>query len=116
MRHNFTSTRLNHYVEFFAKNDTPNDYGVIGDDLVRVFDARADVEVKSGSQLEKFGVALTSSVITCLMWVNPLIASKQVVRWENDYYEVRHFAPSGDNKSMLVTCERLGDQSFKVGV
>lgn len=114
MYHNFSANRLNDYVEFFSKSDVPDEYGVISNKVVKVFDARANVDVKSGSQLEKFGVAMTSSVITVLMWYSPLINSAQIVRWMGDFYELHHFAQSNDRKSMLVTCERLGDQSIKL--
>ena len=111
MNHNFSASRLRDYVKFFSKGEGVNEFGEQNSELM-AFDARADVDVKSGGQLDNYGASLTESVITILTWFNPRVSSGQVAYWDGNRYEVQHIQPSRDKKSMIVTATSLGDQSF----
>lgn len=112
MKHNITSNRLTDYVEFSTPSTVPNDEGepIILDTVV--FDAYCDIDVKSGGQLEGYGVPLTESIITALTWFNEDVVSDQVMLWNGDRYDIQHIQPDKQRKSMIVTGKFIGKQIF----
>lgn len=104
MQFNFNAGRLRHLVTFLNQPSGSDSYG---EPLppVQVFQARADVEVKSGSQKITMGEQMTTEVITCLMWFDPRANNAGFMRWEKTgkVYEVQHIVPDGEDKAMMVT-------------
>lgn len=102
MSFNINAGRLRHFVEFLV---TPNGSDVNGDPLppTTVFSARAEVQVKSGNQLVDYGTALTSEVITVLMWYDPRATNDQILKWNNIDYQIQHIRPDAELKEMIVT-------------
>lgn len=99
------ASRLRHYVEFVTTGGL-NDYGE-PEGEVQVFDARAEVQVKSGRQLAEFGTVLTSEVITVLMYYDDRANNDQFIVWDSKKYEVKHIAQDTVEQSMIVTAERV---------
>lgn len=102
MSFNISAGRLRHFVEFWEGAGGTDDYG---DPLpsVKVFDARAEVQVKSGAQLSDYGTTLTSEVITVLMWYDLRAKNSQTLKWNNVDYQVQHIRPDDLSKEMVVT-------------
>lgn len=113
MEHNITSNRLRDYVEFCVPSIEPDENGEPTTVDTLVFDAWCDVEVKSGGQLDGYGTPLTESIITVLTWFNNDVNSNQIIKFDDDRYEVQHIQPSGKKKSMIVTGKIIGDQSYE---
>ena len=109
--HNFTSNRLTDYIQFKKPNLETDNYGEKLPDIF-VFDSYADVQVKSGSQLNTYNVGLTESIITVLCWFNSKVSSSQVIEWDNNRYEIQHVQPAGDKKSMVITAKSIGEQTY----
>lgn len=99
------SSRLRHYVEFVTMGGL-NDYGEPEGEVL-IFDARADVQVKSGRQLAEFGTVLTSEIITVLMYYDGRATNDLHVKWNGGKYEIKHVAPDTVEQSMIVTAERV---------
>lgn len=112
MDHNITANRLNDYAEFVKPYQEPDEYGQPQELYTTIFDCRCDVEVKSGSQLDSYGIPITESMITLLTWFNDKVKSGQRILWNNQSYEVQHIQPDGRKKSMIVTAAFHGDQSY----
>lgn len=100
------ASRLRHYVELVTA-DGLNDYGEPEGETL-VFDARAEVQVKSGRQLAEFGTVLTSEIITVLMYYDGRAANDLHIKWNGSKYEIKHIAPDTVEQSMIVTAERVG--------
>ena len=104
MYHNINAGRLRHYVELYLPSNDTDAYGQVADKTL-VFDARANVKTASGAKVQDYGTAMTSTIITVLMWFDDRIADKQVLVWEGVEYEVNHVNPDDYFKAMILTCE-----------
>lgn len=113
MQHNFSANRLNKYVEFLNQVDVVDDYGKPSKVDESSFDCWADVDEKSATQLTQMGKATTESVITVLTYFHPAVKSSQVVRYNGGRYEVDGIQLDSNNKAMIVSCTRIGEQSFE---
>lgn len=104
MNHKINAGRLRHYVEVYADSGGQNEYGEpIGKTLV--FDARADVLVRSGGEADNYGTTVTNEVITVLMWYDDRLKNDMFIVWEGVEYRVLHTQPNHDKRSMVATCE-----------
>lgn len=102
------SGRLRHYVEIYS-NGGQNDYGEYDPTLRSlVFDARANVKVKSGSQMQDFGSELTNEIITVLMYHDTRAGNDMFLIWNDKEYNISHIKPDEDEQSMIITAERVG--------
>ena len=99
------ASRLRHYVELVTTGGL-NDYGEPEGEVL-VFDARAEVQVKSGRQLTEFGTVLTSEIITVLMYYDDRATNDLNIKWNGGKYEIKHVAPDTVEQSMIVTAERV---------
>ena len=109
MRHNISAGRLRHFVQFY--NVDPSSTDAHGDpDLptTLVFEARANVKVDSGTQVEGGGTVYTDQRVTSLMWYDNRAESSANVIWNGSAYEVLNIDPSEDNRSMIVTGKFTG--------
>lgn len=108
MRHNITAGRLRHYVQFTKVDvNTTDEYGKSS---IRVleFDARANVKVVSGRQLEAYNTALTEQMITVMLWYNEAVSTDMKLLWDGREYDVVNVSPSDDYRSMIVTGKFVG--------
>lgn len=113
MRHNISSGRLRHYVQLTKVDTTSTDeYGVPNGVPELVFDARADVKVVSGRQMEQYQTALTEQMITALLWFDHRVSTDLQLVWEGRTYDVVNIQPSSDDRSMIVTGKLVGDFKF----
>lgn len=112
MNHNFTAGRLREYVQFYTPSKTADDYGIQIDEDVYNFDARANVDVKSGMQKNSMGHEVSEMVITVLSWFNDAVNTDQVLKWKGMRFRVIGIQPDFDFKSMVVTATFDGDVSF----
>ena len=105
MSYNIRSGRLRHQVSIYAPStgDT-DDYGR---PLVptKLFDRRAEVQVKSGAEAEKYGTVITSTVLTVLMWYDPQIKYEHTLEWNGAMYTIKHIRPDSMNREMIITAE-----------
>lgn len=101
---NIDSGRMRHHVSLIEAGGGSDDYG---DPLpsVLVFEAYAEVQVKSGNQLVDYGTALTSEIITVLMWYDPRAKNSQKLVWEGITYDIQHIKPDTQRRGMIITCK-----------
>lgn len=104
--YNSHSGRFRHYIEVKRLDPLATD-DYTGEEVYNdVMTARADVEVKSGRQLQDFGTALTETVITVLMRYDDRMTNDCSIFWKDKVYEVQHIAPDERERDMLVTAKR----------
>ena len=109
MRHNISAGRLRHLVQFVSNDLTAlNEYGEPDGTTQLVFEARADVKVLTGKQLEEYDTATTEQMINVLAWYNEHVGSDQMMVWEDRKYDVVNIQPSADYRSMIVTGKFVG--------
>lgn len=109
MRHNIAAGRLKHFVQFY--NVDPSSTDAHGDpDLspILLFDARANVKVEGGTQIEEGGTVYTDQRVTALMWYDNRAESSASFLWNGRAYEVLNIQPDEDNRSMIVTGKFTG--------
>jgi len=109
MEHKITSGQLRHYVQFMQKSTAPDEHGETGN-FVQVFDARADVLVRSGGELADYGTVVTSEVITVLAWFDERAKNDMFIDWEGRKYRIDHVRPDSTRKSMIITAEIERDE------
>jgi SPP1 family predicted phage head-tail adaptor len=100
---------MRHYVEVMQKlpgSDSDGEPYL----PVLVFEAYADVEVKSGRQLYEIGEVVTSEVITCMMWYDPRANNDMFIKWEGKTFEIQHIKPDREKKAMLITARIDGNE------
>lgn len=99
---NISAGRMRHVVEFWVAGGGSDEYG---DPLpsTKVFEARAEVQNKSGAQMVAYGTALTSSVITVMMWFDDRAKNNQTLKWQGVEYQVQHIMPDEHQKGMIIT-------------
>lgn len=104
MYHNINAGRLRQYVEIQELSTDTDDYGQpLGYETV--LDARAEVQVKSGKQMQDYGTSITNTVITVLMWYNDSVSNNQALLFNDVRYTIQHVKPDELFKSMILTCE-----------
>lgn len=109
MRHNISSGRLRHYLRFYEIDTTSTDkHGDPTNAPVMTFDARANVAVDSGKQVDAGGNAYTEQLVTSLMWYDDRVTSSSHFEWNGRGYEVINIQPSEDIRSMIVTGKFTG--------
>lgn len=99
---NISAGRMRHVVEFWVAGGGSDDYG-FPLPSTKVFEARAEVQVKSGSQMVAYGTALTSSVITVMMWFDDRAKNDQTLKWQGVEYQIQHIMPDEHQKGMIIT-------------
>lgn len=97
--------RLRHVVGLYVPGGLNNYCEQVGETLV--FEARAEVQVKSGNQLADFGTVLTSEVITVMMYYDDRALNNQTLKWDSKDYEVKHIRKDTVEQSMIITAERI---------
>ena len=105
MSFNIHSGRLRHVVEFMARLPGSDDNGDPNPLTANGEPARADVQIKSGSQLTNVGEQLTTEMITCLMWFDNRAKNSGWIRWEGINYEIQHVMPDEKKKAMMITAK-----------
>ncbi len=100
---------MRHYVEVMEKLPGSDDNG---EPFLPtpVFEAYADVEVKSGRQLFEIGEVTTSEVITCMLWYDPRAKNNMFVKWEDKTFEIQHIKPDHEKKAMIITARIDGNE------
>ncbi|CAH9015423.1 head-tail adaptor [Vibrio phage 393E50-1] len=104
MQHKITAGQLNDYVIIKEGFNMPDENGEIGGER-KVFDARADVLVRSGGELVQYGSTVTSEVITVLMWYDNRAKNSMYIEWEGKVYRIEHIRPDSRKTSMIITAE-----------
>jgi len=102
MQFNIHSGRLRHKVDIKRNPGDTDEYGQPSPPTT-VFSARADVEIKSGSQNVSMGQKMTDQVITCLMWYDVRAKNSDFVTFENDLYEIQHINRDEEQNAMIIT-------------
>lgn len=98
------SGRLRHIVSIYTPGSGTNEYGEpVGD--VLLFEARAEVQIKTGGQLTNYGTVLTSEIVTALMYYDERANNNQVMVWNEKRYEIKHISRDTTNHSMIITAE-----------
>lgn len=100
------SGELRDYVQFMIDSDEPDEWGDPQGSTM-VFDARANVQVKSGRQNADYGTVVTQEVITVKMYYDSRAANDQNILWEGKEYEVQHVQPDVRKRAMIVTAESI---------
>lgn len=104
MELNINSGRLRDYVRILKDSGLKNKYHE-PEPPVFLFDARADVLVRSGNEAASYGVAVTSEIITVLMWFDARAENNMYVEWEDRVYQVQHIKPDSTRKGMIITAK-----------
>lgn len=112
MAHNFSANRLNEYVQFYNQLNDVDERGKPKKSDEFAFDCRAEVQEKSGQQLQQMGKTLDDSVISILTYFHWDVKSDQVVVFNGNRYQVDHIQPDNVRKSMIVSCSLIGSQSY----
>lgn len=105
MQFNIHSGRLRYQVDIKRTPTGPDSTDEYGQPLppVTVFSARADVEIKSGSQNVEMGQKMTDQVITCLMWYDVRAKNSDFITFEDDLYEIQHINRDEEQNAMIIT-------------
>lgn len=110
MSSNIMPGRLRDTIEILEKSQDSGDWGV-PDQPTLVTTLRANVNVRSGDQLVKYGTEVTSEVITALTYYRESVTEGQQLKWlngrgKNKVYEIKHVKPADNRfKSMIITAE-----------
>ncbi|AUR81356.1 head-tail adaptor [Vibrio phage 1.072.O._10N.286.48.A12] len=104
MQHKITAGQLTEYVVIKEGFNVPDENGEIGGER-KVFDARADVLVRSGGELAQYGTVVTSEVITALMWYDKRAKNSMYIEWDGKVYRIEHVRPDSQKRSMIITAE-----------
>ena len=104
MEHNINAGRLLHYVKVLGDTGAKNEYNEPLPPAL-VFDCRADVLVRSGDESVKYGVAITSEVITVLTWFDSRAKNSMFIEWEDKTYRIKHIKPDSTRKGMIITAQ-----------
>ena len=104
MRHNISAGRLRHLIKFHNIDLSSTDkHGNPDGAPIMLFDARANVKVDNGTQVEGGGGAYTDQRVTALMWYDERLTTAAKFMWNNTAYDVVNIQPSEDNRSMIIT-------------
>ena len=115
MYHSINAGRLRQHVIFSEASVDTDEYGQSVGDII-ICDARAEVRTVSGSKADTYGVTLTNTIITVLMWYDDRIQNDQKLTFNNRTYQVNHVKPDELFKSMILTCSIIdGYDSVIVG-
>lgn len=109
MRHNISGGRLKHYLKFYeVDTSSVDEYGDPTNTPVMTFDARANVKVDNGKQVDNGSNAYTEQFVTALMWYDDRATTSASFEWNGRGYEVINIQPSEDSRSMIVTGKFTG--------
>ena len=109
MSSNVMPGRLRDTIEILEKSTGSDNWGV-PNPAVQVTKLKANVNVRSGDQLSKYGTEVTSEVITVLTYYREVIQTGQLLKWlnrgSNKVYQITHTKPADNQfKSMIITAE-----------
>tara|TARA_R110002020_G_scaffold67718_5_gene177643 strand:- start:914 stop:1246 length:333 start_codon:yes stop_codon:yes gene_type:complete len=93
--------RLRHQLDFQTTDGTSDADGQVA--YVHAFHARAEVQVKSGSDSVALGYEATAEIVTCLMWYNASVTNNLKFIWRGNTYTVEHVKPNTNKREMIVT-------------
>ena len=81
-------------------------YGSESGNYIKVFSARGNFSILSGSQLVKANVELTKEYASILMRYTDRLKHEHVIEFKGNIYDVEGIKPDGKNHAMTVTVSR----------
>lgn len=96
--------RLTEVIKIKQINTNTDDYGRVLEP-VELFTVRGEVIERSGEQLAQYGTAITSKIITILMYQDQRINHDHIVEFQSLDYEILHIKQIHGERSMILTCE-----------
>lgn len=100
------SGRYKHKIIIEQQVDREDGSGMPVDGFNKVFSAKVNFRIMSGSDLLKAGIALTSEVATMLMRYDRRLDYDHVINRNGNRYSVDTIKPDDNNREMIVTVSR----------
>ena len=102
------SGSFHHKISISKSSDDLDEFNKLVTTKIAVFDARANVQILSGSELLKSGMELSSEFLSILMRKDRRLLHEHFITWNGNEYSINMIRPSDDNArlEMIVTASR----------